>query len=219
MDTNDLIYLKKGGVLHVPVYVLQETKEPCGFTCVVTGGARGLGECITRRLLSAGAEVIVVGRNIDKLEMLQNSIKNELLHTYQWDLTDLTNIEQQLARIADLSKSKIFQIWINNAAYVTGNGEMNANPMSTYYKTFDLNIKSLLFVGEAVCKYFKDNRINGKMINISSLSSIQADTHPYFISKRAVNAITEGLAKKIYTLRYKCEWNSTGVFAERNKFH
>jgi NAD(P)-dependent dehydrogenase (short-subunit alcohol dehydrogenase family) len=119
-----------------------------------------------------------------------------LLHTYQWDLTDLTNIEQQLAHIADLSKSKIFQIWINNAAYVTGNGEMNANPMSTYDKTFDLNVKSLLFVGEAVCKYFKDNRINGKMINISSLSSIQADTHPYFISKRAVNAITEGLAKK-----------------------
>ncbi len=68
--------------------------------------------------------------------------------------------------------------------------------MSTYDKTFDLNVNSLLFVGEAVCKYFKDNRINGKMINISSLSSIQADTHPYFISKRAVNAITEGLAKK-----------------------
>ena len=191
-----LTYLKKGGVLQVPVYVLPETKELYGTTCVVTGGAHGLGEVITKRLLSAGAEVIVIGRNKTKLDILQNSLKNECLHTFQWDLTDLSNIKQQLLRVADMSKNKCFHIWINNAAYVSGNGEMIANPMTTYDKTFDLNVKSLLFVGQTVCNYFKDNRIMGKMINISSLSSIQADIHPYYISKCAVNAITEGLAKK-----------------------
>ena len=41
------------------------------------------------------------------------------------------------------------------------------------------------------------NGVNGgKIINISSICAFQANVDPYFMSKRAVNAITEGFAKK-----------------------
>lgn len=191
-----LRYLRKGGVLTVPVFQLPNNHELDGKTCVITGGARGLGKALTERMLNAGAEVIVIGSNQNYLDAVQKEYVYRSLQVYKWDMTDISHIDECLTEIIFLSNNKRVDIWINNAAYVVEHKIMRESPMLTFDKTFALNVKSLLFVGQAVCDYFKKQSIAGKMINISSLNSVQADLHPYYISKHAVNAITEALAKE-----------------------
>lgn len=60
------------------------------------------------------------------------------------------------------------------------------------------NIKGVYYMCKYCAEMMKnENGINGgKIINISSINSYQASTHPYYISKRAVNSITEGFAKQ-----------------------
>jgi NAD(P)-dependent dehydrogenase (short-subunit alcohol dehydrogenase family) len=48
-----------------------------GMTALVTGGARGLGEAISRRLASAGARVALVGRDKDRLAALAAELPHE----------------------------------------------------------------------------------------------------------------------------------------------
>jgi citronellol/citronellal dehydrogenase len=48
-----------------------------GETVVVTGGASGIGRCTAHELASLGADVAIVGRNIDKLRAVQAEIESD----------------------------------------------------------------------------------------------------------------------------------------------
>jgi NAD(P)-dependent dehydrogenase (short-subunit alcohol dehydrogenase family) len=46
-----------------------------GRCAVVTGGSRGLGEAIVRRLAEAGAAVVLTGRGLEALRRVESEIK------------------------------------------------------------------------------------------------------------------------------------------------
>ena len=47
-----------------------------GKVCVVTGGGSGIGEAVALQLASEGANVVTVGRTLQKVENVSNQIKN-----------------------------------------------------------------------------------------------------------------------------------------------
>ena len=157
--------------------------------CVVTGGGKGLGYAISSRMLSTGAVVIAIGSNEKRLEEAKSKLNSDKFFYYCWDLSDITDIEKRINDIVSLAGR--IDVWINNAARVT----MESTPVE-FDKTIGLNVKSLLYISDHVACYYKNNKIRGKMVNISSLNSVQGGLSPYYISKHAVNCITEGLAKK-----------------------
>lgn len=48
-----------------------------GQTIIVTGGGSGLGRCTAHELVSLGANVVIVGRKIEKLEEVQREIRED----------------------------------------------------------------------------------------------------------------------------------------------
>lgn len=185
-------YYNKGGVLNVNINVSPENELLKNKVCVVTGGAKGLGAMITKRFLSAGAEVIAIGSNQVHLDDFAKEMNNEKLHTYQWNLTDISNIEDRLTKIIALTPLQTIDVWVNNAGYLVEDDGSERE----YDRTFNLNVKALYFVGKAVCEKMVELHVQGKMVNVSSINSIQATLSPYYISKASVNLITSALAKK-----------------------
>lgn len=184
-----LRYIKRGGVYNVSLQTISDSELLKDKVCVVTGGGKGLGYAISSRMLSTGAVVIAVGSNEKRLEEAKSKLNSDKFFYYCWDLSDITDIEKRINDIVSLAGR--IDVWINNAARVT----MESTPVE-FDKTIGLNVKSLLYISDHVACYYKNNKIRGKMVNISSLNSVQGGLSPYYISKHAVNCITEGLAKK-----------------------
>ena len=86
-------------------------------------------------------------------------------------------------------------IFVNNAAYLSENYSFTED---FFDRTIATNVKAVYFLCHKVAELMKNQNghFGGKILNISSVSSYGSDTHPYYLSKRAVNAITEGFAKK-----------------------
>lgn len=184
-----LRYINRGGVYNVTLQSVNDCDLLKDKVCVVTGGSKGLGFAIAQRLLSAGAVVVAIGSDESRLAEAKNKLKSEKFFHYCWDLTDIADIDKRIADIVSLV-GKI-DVWVNNAARVT-----TETAMDEFDKTIGLNVKSLLYISEHIADFYKNHEIRGKIINISSLNSVQGGISPYYISKHAVNCITEGLAKK-----------------------
>ena len=63
--------------------------------------------------------------------------------------------------------------------------------------TFDVNIKNVFFMCQAIGKYFIENKIQGHILNISSASCAKPAWSPYEISKWACSGFTKGLAREL----------------------
>lgn len=189
---NFLKYIKRGGVTNVSLQKVDINNILAGKSIVITGGSDGLGLVMAQTFLDAGAEVLITGRHLDKLESVCRSLNSNRLHCAEWDVTDFSVIQMKLDSI--LSKMERMDVFINNAAFMS-NGDWY-NDMRIFDKTIDTNLKSVLYISQAVAEYYVKQQICGKIINISSLNAVQGSTSPYYISKWGVNCITEGLAKK-----------------------
>ena len=97
-------------------YFLDKSIDYTGKVCVVTGATGSLGFHIAYFLLSKNAEVILVGRNEEKLsktkEKLNEFFPNCVLKTFICDSSNLKNIEE-LQRF--LKSYEEIQYLFNNA--------------------------------------------------------------------------------------------------------
>jgi len=48
-----------------------------GRTVVITGGGSGIGRCTAHEVAALGADVAIVGRNVDKLNAVQAEIRSD----------------------------------------------------------------------------------------------------------------------------------------------
>lgn len=192
---NFIKFMRKGGLVKVQINQLARSSEFQGKVVVVTGGASGLGFSISKAFFNAGAIVVMIGRNKTHLQNAVNMFHSDRAISYCWDFDDIQGGVEiiKLHLQAIVAKVGKIDVWINNAGVL----QQNSSDMS---KMFDdmirINLKAVLYIGEEVCKYYKQNSIQGKLINVSSMNAAQPSIHPYHISKSAVNFVTVSLAKQ-----------------------
>lgn len=169
-------------------------------TAVVTGGARGLGIGITRSLLAAGADVIVMSRGgIDPgLSAFADECGRSLTH----ERTDLSDREAIETAAHNILAEHTVDILVNNA------GTQDRHPAVEFpIESWDRVIQTNLTAVFQLCQLFGApmvTRGEGKIINLASLLSFQGGiTVPaYAASKGAVAQLTKALCN---------EWSSHGV--------
>ena len=171
-----------------------------GATAVVTGGARGLGEGITRSLLDAGADVVVLARSGPGGELTEYAAaRGRALRFVPVDLADLASVEAAAAQV--LAEREV-DILVNNAGTQDRYPAVDF-PIDAWDAVLQVNLRAVF----RLCQLFGRpmlERGRGKVVNVASLLSFQGGiTVPaYAASKGAVAQLTKALCN---------EWAGQGV--------
>lgn len=166
-----------------------------GRCALITGGTSGIGFSIAQAFINAGAEVIITGRNKEKLTLSVSELSKEggKVKGYVLDNTRVDTFDKVFQEmIQDFGK---IDILVNNAGIlgaVLPNAEEN-----TYDLVLQTNLKGPFFLSQMIGKYMKENQISGNILNIASSSSLRPAVSAYTLSKWGLRGLNMGLAKAL----------------------
>ncbi|WP_222832151.1 SDR family oxidoreductase [Chromohalobacter israelensis] len=146
---------------------------------LITGGTKGIGYAVCKKLCSLGVHVIMSGRDSSKLRKAVNSLKYDG-HVIEGLLLDITDNESiHCARNYVRNKYGHLDILVNNAAIrVEQYGKApSEQPLSEWLKTFNTNLFGTISITNALLEPVKSSP-SGRIINVSSLlGSTTTHTH------------------------------------------
>ena len=186
-----LVRAKK--VVPIPAVVRSEELLK-GKTVFITGGSGGIGMAIAKKMLSVGANVIISGTNENKLINCVNKLKDyeENVRYLVLDLNDVSTFDVKIKEACMLFDEPI-SILVNSAG-VVGTHSFLETTEEEYDRVFDINVKGIFFVCQSFAKYFIENHIDGRILNLSSSSALRPAWGPYQMSKWSIRGFTIGLA-------------------------
>lgn len=156
-------------------------------TILITGASSGIGKSCTRLFADRGWNVIATMRNPhDGADLEAPNI-----HVARLDLVDPVSIEAAVA--AGQERFGGVDVLLNNAGY-GAYGPLEATPMETIRRQFEVNVFGLIEVTKAVLPGMRARK-SGTIVNISSVGGRMA--YPlgalYHGSKWAVEGLSEAL--------------------------
>lgn len=165
-----------------------------GKTVLITGATSGIGEGCARKFAAMGSNLILNGRNIEKLNQLKEELTAlgvEVL-TLPFDVRDRAAMR---AVIDSLQGSwQQIDVLINNAGLVIGVDKEFEGNLDEWDIVLDTNIKALLSMTRMIVPGMVA-RGRGHIINIGSIAGDAA--YPggsvYCATKAAVKALSDGL--------------------------
>lgn len=165
---------------------------------LITGGSSGIGLSIAESFLKNGAEVVICGRSMSKLETAQKQLIKEVgCQESKVDILqlDISNINMMKSVLNKYLKGKRIDIFVNNAGVNVGHLFPNTSE-EDYNKVLEINLKGMYFVSQEIINYMVENKIKGNVLNITSSSSLRPGISPYILSKWGERSLTLGMAKK-----------------------
>ena len=110
-------------------------------TAVVTGAGRGIGCAIARRLVEAGAHVIVADIDRERASEAANSLGTDRAVAAGVDVTD----RQSIAALADLAVARTggIDIWVNNAGIYPDDALFDVDD-DQWDRVLDVNLRGYL---------------------------------------------------------------------------
>lgn len=169
-----------------------------GKVALVTGGARGIGGAISKKLASQGASVIVnYSGSKERAEEIVEEIRaaGGKAECLQCDVSDFASCEA-LAKTV-LEKYGRLDILVNNAG-ITRDGLVMRMSEKDYDAVLDTNLKGAFNMIRHFSKAFLKQR-QGRIINISSVSGVlgNAGQANYSASKAGVIGLTKSVAREL----------------------
>lgn len=183
-----------------------------GKRALVSGSSQGIGFALARGLAEAGSEVILNGRNGDKLAAAAETLRGEG-HTVYELVFDATNHDGVANAVNGFEASTgAIDILVNNAG-MQHRTELEDFPADVFEKLLQTNVASVFHVGQAVAKHMI-KRGAGKMINIASVQTLLArpGIAPYTATKGAVGNLTKGMATDWAKHGLQCNAIAPGYF-------
>mgnify|MGYP002352268058 FL=1 len=164
-----------------------------GQVVIITGASAGIGEATARRLVRAGAKVVISARRPDRLAALAReldpSVANGLV--VAGDITSDADRRNLVA--ATLAKFGRIDGLVNNAGYGT-RGPVEIAPIEIIRKNYETNVFSLIALTQLVLPAMRE-RGDGCIVNIGSVAGKIARpmSSIYDSTKHALEALTDGL--------------------------
>jgi NAD(P)-dependent dehydrogenase (short-subunit alcohol dehydrogenase family) len=190
-----------------------------GKTAVIIGGNSTLGGSMAAALGGHGADVAIVGRNMEKCEQVVKQIEEigGKAKSFSADATNADDLRRVLAEVLD---------WTGRVDVLMNcPGKNSATPffditMEEWDSIMDVNLKGVVLACQVFGKYMVDKGDGGSIINISSVSSEPplSRVFTYSASKAAVNNLTKNLAREFAPSRVRVNAIIPGFFpAEQNR--
>ena len=169
-----------------------------GRTAIITGGSKGLGRSMAEGLASAGADVMLVSRNLDQAQSTADSIAKQFGHkaiAFAADVTQPAQVEAMVATaLRDFGR---IDILINNAG-VNIRGPIDSLSLEQFQQVMQVNVTGPWLCSRAVVPHMKKAG-RGRIINLASTLGLVglALRTPYASSKGAVVQMTRTLALEL----------------------
>jgi short-subunit dehydrogenase len=160
---------------------------------LVTGASSGLGEALARKLASQGYNLIVVGRNKDRLQSLASELREKPSIQVEVLPADLAQ-EQDLARVAErIRTANAISMLINNAGFGT-RGDSAQVDIAQSINMIKVHIIASIVLTKAVLPQMIE-RNRGTIVNISSgVADIPAPGRMvYAATKACLNSFSQSL--------------------------
>ncbi len=158
-------------------------------TAMIVGGTSGIGAALAQDLLSSGATVHVVGRNIDKVAEHANAIKHKV------DITNSGDVGSLVKEIGKLDQLD----YLVNASGIFGPKSFLEHTVEDYDSYLDLN-RGFFFITQAAAKKMKSKE-SGAIVNVGSMWAKQAvkatPSSAYSMQKAGLHSLTQHLAMEL----------------------
>lgn len=173
------------------------TARLVGRTAIVTGGSRGIGAAVARRLAADGARVAVVYRsNGSEADAVVRSIRETGAEAIavQADVADTASVNVMVSTVREAFGA--IDILINNAGILEGQ-PVGSIDQASFDAQFRTNAFSTILVSQAVLPHMPAR--GGRIVNVSSslVYRPRAGLSVYAASKAAVSALTHSFALEL----------------------
>jgi 3-oxoacyl-[acyl-carrier protein] reductase len=170
----------------------------------VTGGSRGIGAAIVRRLAKDGFFVIAVARNAEKLNQLCQAIQGEG-GSAECIVCDIAN-SQALAEAIEKAAERHgrLDVLVNNAG-ITKDGLILRMDDEDWDSVVDTNLKSAFVAIRSAARPMMRAK-GGRIINISSVAGVagNAGQANYAASKSGLIGLSKSVAKELSGKNITC---------------
>ena len=179
-----------------------------GRRALITGSSQGIGFALAKGLRAAGANIVLNGRDPEKLAKAAADIDGAV--TLRFDATDHGAVREAVDNFeADVGA---IDILFNNAG-MQHRTELQDFPADAFERLLQTNVASVFHVGQAVARHMIE-RGRGKIINIASVQTALArpGIAPYTATKGAVGNLTKGMATDWAKYGLQCNAIAPGYF-------
>lgn len=165
-----------------------------GRRAIITGGIRGIGRGIARRMAERGAEIIVWDLNVSSTEADRDGLKPALVQR-----VDVSSAEEvQTAFDAVVKQAGPVDILVNNAGI---NGPVTSSwdyPVETWEQVIGINLNAVFYCCRAAIPHMRA-RGYGRIINVASIAGKEGVQYisAYSAAKGGVIAFTKAAAKEL----------------------
>jgi 3-oxoacyl-[acyl-carrier protein] reductase len=171
-----------------------------GKNVLITAGAQGIGESITKHMIDSGANVAI--HYFSSAETANRLVeyavnKGQKAIAISGDLTNEADanaiVEKTIGAFGGIN------VLINNAGSLVARKMLNDMDANFWHKVMDINLTSMMFVSRAASPYLAKHE-NSSMVNLASLAGRKGG-HPgslvYSTSKGAILTFTRALAAEL----------------------
>ncbi|WP_441004213.1 SDR family NAD(P)-dependent oxidoreductase [Pseudocolwellia agarivorans] len=171
-----------------------------GQNVLITAGAQGIGEAITKHFIDSGANVAIhYFSSADTANALVEyaTSKGQKAIAISGDLTSEADANAMVEKTVEALGG--LNILINNAGSLVARRLLNDMDAEFWHKVMDINLTSMMFVTRAASPHLAKNE-NSSIVNLASLAGRKGG-HPgslvYSTSKGAILTLTRALASEL----------------------
>ena len=162
---------------------------------LITGATSGFGKATAIRFAEHGYNVIITGRREDRLNELEDYIKENFEVDVLTLCFDVRNREETINELNAIPHDwKDITVLVNNAGLAAGLSTIQDGDIDDWETMIDTNLKGLLYVTRTVSPWMIKNN-KGHIINIGSIAG--KDVYPkgnvYCATKFAVDALSRAM--------------------------
>ena len=157
---------------------------------LITGATSGIGLDMARYLATKGCELILVARNKENLEIIQEKLPTKVTIVVA-DLSD----EQKVKEVSLIAKKESIDILINNAGFGDF-GYLTDTDLNKDLNMINTNVKAVHILTKSIVKDLEKKDTDTYILNVASSAGLQPGgplMPTYYATKAYVRSLTEAL--------------------------
>lgn len=162
---------------------------------LITGATAGFGEACAHKFAENGYRLLLNGRRVDRLELLQEKLLKAHGTSSHLVPFDVQNQEAVFNSLSHLKPEwQAIDVLVNNAGLALGRDLFDEADLGDWNTMIDTNIKGLLYVSKAVLPFMIRSK-RGHIINVGSIAGkeVYERGNVYCATKHAVDAVTKAM--------------------------